>query len=449
PKSTNLKSTNLSNSVGSGGSPVGNTGYLEPELNIPALGHQDPIPMSTYENRTTFRNIEPERFIPVNVTIEYSEFYKNDLWLSSLNQMFDEVDPDVDTFTGIFNPDTGELTNYFPIKPASNKLILYLNKHSYFAEGLTLDVEEWWASDPKYANTGYSRTGETHSWGIQRDTGVTDSIQNELAITHGTGREVALSLTTKYKILPVLEAEFQSGLKINFNDSTTESNVFSRTFYTAQHDKFDVTFDQYKGAPYKWAVYDLMTRTKVNYSRGIHFSELDDYFRNIKNVGLALDMSSNKVTIRNKQYATMAVPIYEETDAIQEPTNLTATQDFQNITITLNWDAVPAEKIDTSETPINDDTVAGYFVYKNGNLAATIHNPNRTSWVDYNVKPGVTNTYYLRSFSNYKHTTHLYNYKKISLQSNVVTQKVELDDAQFSQLVVGCSIPFTLTDNQM
>ncbi|MFS1512800.1 peptidase inhibitor family I36 protein [Chengkuizengella sp. SCS-71B] len=450
---SNLKSFNLSNNVESGTSTVTNSesevGYLEPELNIPALGDRDPVPKTTYDNRTSFRDIEPERYIPVNLNIN-SKYYKNDLLLSELNAALDDKDPFVDTFLGIYNPDTGEVSNYFPIKPTSNKLTLLLNKHSYFAENLTLDVEEWWEVDPKYANSGYSRTGETHIKGIKRDVGVTQSMETSVAMTHGTGVDLSFSEGGKLGT-PIGEMNWEVGVTFNYNFAHTSSRAFSRTMYSSYHDEFTVDFGGlYPKSSYKWAVYDLMTRTKINYSSGDHFDELDDTLKNdIDNLGLTLDMSSYMVTIRNLHYATMAVPIYEQDSAIQEPTDLTATQDFQNITITLNWDAVPADKIDTSETVQNDDTVAGYYIYKNGNLAATIHNPSRTSWVDQNVEVGLTNTYYLKSFSNYKENTHLYYYKKISLPSNVVTEKVELNAAQFKNMVIGCSIPFTLTDNQI
>ncbi|MFS1512801.1 hypothetical protein VQL36_10245 [Chengkuizengella sp. SCS-71B] len=446
PKSTISKSTNLSNVEGGSSSEP----YLEPELNIPAVKATEPLPLKTYENRTSFQGIEPVNYIPVKFKVDRDYFPNNDMMLKVLNDALNDQDPNVITFIGVYDPVTESVTNYFPLN-APDEIILLLNKDSYFAEGLTLDVEEWWETEAgNYGNSGGSPVTKT----INRTFGIQDSKQDSTMITHGTGVDLSLGFKIEKNAM-VIKKTFEFGTTVNYNYSNSSTTAFTRTYHSSRTDSFQVQFGtKYPGTAYKWAVYDLVTRTKVNYSNAPHFSELDDAFKNINNYGLTPDISYTPDVesyhlsdMKNAVYSVVEVPIYDQDNDLSKPNHLTATQDFQNLTITLNWEAVSEDKI-AQESDFNNGKVAGYFVYKNDHLAATIFDPTRTSWTDLNVEPRKENTYYLRSFSNNQYVSTKQFYRQISPNTNVVTETVELDAAEFSRLVVGCSIPFTLTDNQ-
>ncbi|NDI34638.1 peptidase inhibitor family I36 protein [Chengkuizengella sediminis] len=443
-KSTNLKSTNLDNNVESGNS---NSVYVEPDLVIPALKANDPMPIDTYENRTSFRGIEPETYIPVNFIIDSKYFPNNDMMLSVLNDALNDKDPNVDTFIGVYDPVTESVTNYFPMQ-ATNKITLLLNKHSYFAQNLTLDLEEWWA---RGANNYGNSDGVPISKTIERTFGVEDSRQNSVTITHGTGVDINTQNGGKVKV-GIAEINWSVGFTFSYNYTNSNINSFTRTYHSSQKDVFTAHFGtKFPGTQYKWAVYDLVTRTKVNYSNADHFSELDDAFNNIDNYGLTPDMSSYMTEIKNSVYSVVEVPVYEVDPSLEMPQNLTAAQDFKNLTITLNWDAVSEDSVAEAgvDPKENNGKVAGYFVYKNGHLAGTIFDPTRTSWTDLNVEPGKANTYWLRSFSNNEYTITRYFYRQISPPSNTVSETVKLNGAQFKSMVIGCSIPFDWADDQI
>ncbi|NDI34637.1 hypothetical protein [Chengkuizengella sediminis] len=439
--STNLKSMNLNNNVEGGSS---NSVYVEPDLVIPALKANDPMPIDTYENRTSFRGIEPETYIPVNFIVDRKYFPNNDMLLSVLNDALNDKDPNVDTFIGVYDPVTESVTNYFPMN-ASNKITLLLNKHSYFAQNLTIDLEEWWA---RGVNNYGNSDGVPISKTIERTFGVEDSRQNSVTITHGTGVDINTQNGGKVKV-GIAEINWSVGFTFSYNYTNSNTNSFTRTYHSSQKDVFTAHFGtKFPGTQYKWAVYDLVTRTKVNYSNASHFSELDDAFNNIDNYGLTPDMSSYMTEIKNSVYSVVEVPVYEVDPNLEVPQNLTAAQDFKNLTIELTWNSVSDENI-AQDNGVNNGKVAGYFVYKNGYLAGTITDPKRTNWTDLNVEPGKANTYWLRSFSNNEYTSTKSFYRQISPPSNTVTEKVKLNAAELRELVIGCSIPFAWNDNQI
>ncbi|WP_160643486.1 peptidase inhibitor family I36 protein, partial [Chengkuizengella marina] len=75
--------------------------------------------------------------------------------------------------------------------------------------------------------------------------------------------------------------------------------------------------------------------------------------------------------------------------------------------------------------------------------------PTRTQWIDNKIRPDQNNKYFVRSFSLNEFTSIVLKTVQISTPSNIVYSKVELNAAQFRNMVIGCSLPFTWTDDQL
>ncbi|NBI28034.1 hypothetical protein [Chengkuizengella marina] len=453
---SNLKSSNLSKNTASNTGEVGSTaGEVSeemkrslPELNIEGIRSLSDVPQSTYENRTIHHGLLVDRAtsIPVNFSVNKGPYPENEIFLSDLNHALNKKDSNVDTFIGIYNPENGMVTNYFPVNPPDT-LTLLLNKDSYYAQGLTLDVEEWW----EVAKQGDSN-GAKITQSISREIGVDDQKQKSTSITHGTAIGIEWGFKKKSNFL-IGEAEWEFKNSIEYNYSKNQTTSFSRTYHSSVTETFTATFGELiDGHPFVWVVYDLVTQTKVNYAQAQNFKELDDDLRNVKDYGLTPHMSSHMVTIKNSIYSVKEIPIFDEDANLAKPNNLTASPDFQNLTITLNWDPVPADQM--AQSPVDDDKVnngkvAGYYVYKNDVIVATIFDPTRTQWIDNKIRPDQNNRYFVRSFSLNEFTSIVLKRVQISTPSNIVYSKVELNDAQLRNMVIGCSIPFAWTDDQI
>ncbi|NBI31207.1 hypothetical protein, partial [Chengkuizengella marina] len=346
-----------------------------PELNIEGLRSLSDLPTSTYENRTINHGLQVEGVAYIPVDFKVGNAYPSDLFLSELNDALNAKDPFVDTFIGVYNEETKMVSNYFPINPPDT-LTLLLNKNSYYAKGLTLDVEEWWETS-NYGDSNGSKVTQS----ITRTTGVDNETATSAVITHGTEIEVNWSVKAKAEF-GFGAFEWEVGNRYQYNYANTQESSFARTYHSSISETFTASFGELiEGHPYVWAVYDLVTRTKVNYAQAQNFKQLDNDLRNVKDFGLTPHMSSHMVQIYNKIYSTKEIPIFDEDTNLAKPNNLTASPDFQNLTITLNWDPVPADQM--AQSPVDDDKVnngkvAGYYVYKNDVIVATIFDPTRT-----------------------------------------------------------------------
>ncbi|MFS1518884.1 hypothetical protein V1503_20840 [Bacillus sp. SCS-151] len=415
-------------------------GYVEPELIVPALDDNEAFPFDTYENRTIFHGIEPFEYIPINFIVDpgYNDHYYNAEYyeklagesLSVLNNALDKYDPNIDTFRAIYSPDNGLLNSVFPVG-TPREITLLLDKNSYFAEGLTLDVEEWW----ERAAYGNEKTGGPATASFQRSYGLTESQQEMATLTHGFGLGISTEFTSK-----AFAVEFKVGVSLNYNYSDSRSYAFSRTINEANTESFTKPFGTIAGAnPYKWAVYNLVTQSKVNFTQANHFHELSKAFENdLDDYGLRPDKNSYVIKMVNKGYATMEVPIYPEDSLLEVPSNVRVDSSFADLTTTLSWDQT------------SDPNVDGFIVYKNDSIAALIQDPTVTSWLDVNVEPEKNNVYWIKSY----HEDTLFDnrtlYKTVSRPSNEVFGKVELTAASLRDIIqTSCSIPFSWEDDQL
>ncbi|NBI31170.1 hypothetical protein [Chengkuizengella marina] len=419
-----------------------------PELNVEGLRSLDDLPRSTYENRTIHKGLRVDNteYVPVDFLVVEDE-YQSDLMLSELNISLSHLDPFVDTFLGVYNPENGMVSNYFPVNPPS-VITLLLNSESHFAEGLTLDVEEWWETTNLGASNGSPSTAN-----ITREIGINEGQQRSTSITHGVGVGIEWGFTKKSDFL-IAGAEWEFKNSISYNYSNNETTSFSRTYNSSITEAFTVDFGTlFPGHPYIWSIYDLVTHTKVNYAEAENFKALGPALRGSRiSYGLQPYMSSQNVKIYNKTYQTVELPIFEEDLNLEiKPNNLTVSQDFQNLTLTLNWDAVPADQIADPAAPslANNGKVAGYYVYKNGVIAALITDPTRNEWIDTKIKPNQNNSYYVRSYTINEMADIINKVVQISLPSNTVIGRVELNAAQLRDMVIGCSIPFAWDDDQL
>ncbi|NBI31208.1 beta/gamma crystallin-related protein [Chengkuizengella marina] len=412
-------------------------GYLEPPLEIPGLTINQPHPIDTYENRTIFEGIAPVDYIPVNFNVVRDDpyFYEVDYYqelagqsISILNDALNDYDPGVDTFIGVYNPETGLFSSVFP-QGTPEQVTLLLNKHSYFAQGLTLDVEEWW----KRAGHGISRDGTPIDTTVSWQYGLSTTQEDTATLTHGIGAQSSFTIEQA-----PAGVGWSAGVTLSYNFSRTDSYAFSRTINTV--DIFSETFNFGPAtgrAPFRWAVYHIVTQTKVNYSDAHNFSELDDAIDDLDEYGLEADMNSYIIKVDTKTYSVSEIPIYDVDSSLEVPQNLRAKSNFQDLTITLNWDSV------------RDPNVEGFLVYKNDNIAQVITDSSRTSWIDVNVEPEVGNVYWIKSYRNDDEEIDArLQHKIVSLPSNTITEEVALTAATFRNLAVGCDIPIALMDSQ-
>ncbi|MEI5907922.1 hypothetical protein WAK64_12735 [Bacillus spongiae] len=418
-----------------------NNGYVEPDLFVPALEENEAFPVDTYENRTIFHGIDPEQYIPINFIVDAGKrdhYYNADYYeelagqpLSVLNNALDKYDPDIDTFRAVYSPSSGLLNSTFPLG-TPQEITLLLDKNSYFAEGLTLDIEEWWERD-RY---GIEKTGGTTNVSYDRSWGLSEEQQEEAALTHGFG----LGTSFEYTNDTLIAGEFTVGVTLEYTYEDSRTFAFARSVEESNSRALDKTFGEKAGSsPYKWAVYNLVTQSKVNYNSGKNFHELTKAFENdLDDYGLRPDKNSYNVQMVNEIYATMEVPMYEKDPNLEVPTNVQADSSFKELTTNLSWD------------PVSDPNVHGYIVYKNDSVAAYIQDPTVTSWLDVNVEPNKSNEYWIESY----HESNLFNsetlYKTVSLQSEKVDETVELNAASLKDIVqTTCSIPFSWEDDQL
>ncbi|NBI31209.1 fibronectin type III domain-containing protein [Chengkuizengella marina] len=414
------------------------SGYVEPDLVVPALEENEAFQFDTYENRTTFQGIDPVDYIPINFIVDpgfNDHYYNADYYeelsgqhISILNQALNDYDPGIDTFLAIYSPDIGLLNSTFPLG-TPGEITLLLNKHSYFAQGLTLDVEEWW----ELARYGNAKTGGPSHVSFQRSYGLIESQQETATLTHGFGVETSF----EYQNQP-LGVGWSAGINLSYNFADTRSYAFTRTVQASTTETFTFDFGTIAGAnPYKWAVYNLVTQTKVNYSNAHNYSQLGDAFENLDDYGLRPDMNSYIVKMVNQTYATMEVPIYQVDVSLEAPQNVVANSDFRNLTTTLSWD------------PVTDPDVEGFIVYKNDSIDGIIFDPSRTSWIDAEVEPEKSNVYWIKSFREDFFFDTRTIFKTVSLASNTVVEEVALTSGNFGKMILGCSIPFAWEDDQI
>ncbi|NDI35838.1 hypothetical protein [Chengkuizengella sediminis] len=422
--------------------------YTEPELVVPALEATDEYPVDTYEDRTIFEGIAPWEYIPVNFDINTnisgatdhyynSEYYHNlsGKDISVLNNLLNDYDPFIDTFKGIYDPTTKQILSAFPMHGEGGdqipqQLTLLLDRNSYFAEGLTLDVEEWW----ERIATGYSENGDAVTYSETREFGLDTTQQEQAIITHGFGLDIENQVRVGSEF-----TGWTGSITLSYEYSDQRQFAFSRTYHTANTETKTYEFGLPGGNAYKWAVYQLVTQTKVNYSDGHNFDELDDAFRDEDDYGLRPDMNSYIIKMVNQKTINSSRPIYPVDTGLAVPNILENTSDVNNLTTTLTWRSA-------ADAP----NVEGILVYKNDSLAATILDKTVTSWTDVNVEPGINNTYYIKFFYssnlNYGQTE----YFVVSLPSNTVIEGIDLTSpATVLDIVVGCSIPMEWTDNQI
>ncbi|MFS1511622.1 hypothetical protein VQL36_04190 [Chengkuizengella sp. SCS-71B] len=423
-----------------------------PELEVGGVGGLGELPDSTYENRKIHRDVLPsnefgQSYIPINFKVDGKNYPAGEIFLSELNNALNIKDPNVDTFLGIYNPETQMVSNYFPVNPPST-LTLLLNSKSYFAEDLTLDVEEWWQK----VRSGQSLNGTPANIGTDKTIGVSDTMARAVTMTHGGGVDLSWSQGGKLDT-PIGEMNWEFGITFNYNFSHSQENSFSRTYHSNITESIVWNFGNlFNGDPYIWGVYDLVTQTSVNYSKAKNLKELDGVLRSVRNFGLIPEMSSHSVRINNSVFSAVEIPIHAIDQNLAKPTALTANPDFQNLTVELNWDAVPVDEMAnpaaTGPTE-NNGKVAGYYLYKNDVIVAKIHDPNTTQWVDTKVRPEKNNKYYLKSFSLNSSTSTVQKNIELSTLSNIVYAKVELNSANFKEMVIGCSLPFAWEDDQL
>ncbi|NDI34635.1 beta/gamma crystallin family protein [Chengkuizengella sediminis] len=427
-----------------GASDLSSNEYEHPDLNIPAFTGNEVFPDDTYESRSIYRGIEPWEYIPVNFDIfmdgANGHYYNSDYYeglegkpLSELNNALNEYDPFIDTFKSIYDPGTHQFLDVFPLMgDTPEQLTLLLDKNSYFAEGLTLDVEEWWDLTQQDGRIG---GGET-TYSIRQEWGLTESQQESALLTHGFGVDIG----AEYRVGdPISGTGWSASIDLSYEYSDARGYAFTRTVESARTEDISYTFGQFSGQnDYKWAVYGLVTRTKVNYTSGLHFSELDNVFvEDLDDYGLRPDMNSYVTQMENSMHIAVERPIYQVDPGLERPQNLVAKSDFRDLTTTLSWDQV------------TDPNVEGFAVYKNDMVALYITDPTRTSWIDTEVEPDKNNTYYVKSIK----TDYFFDirrpYTTLSLSSNVVSVRTELTAPIFRAMTVGCSIPFVWTDDQI
>ncbi|NDI36876.1 peptidase inhibitor family I36 protein [Chengkuizengella sediminis] len=421
-----------------------NDGYVAPHLEVPALEADQAFPFDTYENRTIFQGIDPVEYVPVNFDIftgNNDHYYNSDYYenlsgesISVLNTALNEYDPDIDTFKAIYNPATQQFIYEFPpMDDTPEQLTLLLDKNSYFAQNLTLDVEEWW----ELAREGYQATGGPAHVSFDRSYGLSTAEQEQAVLTHGFGVETGVEYRSSVTEVGV-ETGWTASLTLSYNYSDSRSYAFTRTVQSNTSENFTADFGSSSGEnSYKWAVYNLVTQTKVNYSNAPNFSELSIAFLLLDDYGLRPDMNSYIVKMTNQTYATMEVPIFPVDASLEAPQNLKAKSDFRNLTTTLSWDQV------------TDPNVEGFLVYKNDSIAGVIFDPSGTSWIDANIEPEKANMYWVRSFRNDNVFDTRIFYKTVSLPSNTVTETVSLTAASFRNMAIGCSIPINLSNQQI
>ncbi|NDI34049.1 beta/gamma crystallin family protein [Chengkuizengella sediminis] len=419
--------------------------YKLPPLIVPATEMEDAYPDSTYQSRTIYPGVVPERFdnIPVRVKIgtgeydgENNQFYNSEFYedlagrdISHLNAMISDegYDIGVSTFLGIFDPTNNAIVTTFPLQgDVPEGIILLLNKESHFAEGLTLDIEEWW----QLARAGIAPDGTASTLSIGMEYGLSTEQTESAVITHGFGTEAKLEYENQLAGITV-------GATLSYNYADERTYAISRTYHAATTETVSFEFGYSGGNAYKWGVYNLVTNVKVNYNSGVNFGKLDDVFDNdLDDVGLTTEKNTYFIQMVNKLHASVSTPVYDVDTTLAVP-QITATPDFGNLTTTISWN------------PVTDSNVEGFFVYKNDSIAATILDPTVTSWTDVNVKPEESNTYKLRSFRQDNLYTIVVLYYTVSNYSNEQVVTLDLTSPEdVREFAVGCSIPLEWTDSQ-
>ncbi|NDI34633.1 hypothetical protein [Chengkuizengella sediminis] len=407
--------------------------YLLPELEEPAMiSNQEPFPENTYETRTIYEGLSAAEtnYIPVNFIVDsgdqnnyYSPEYFSNLAnqnISFLNTALNEYEtPGVDTFVAAYHPNTETLHSSFPAE-APNQITLLLNHNSRFAQGLTLDVEEWWRKDDE----GTKDNGGTARIEYWSQIGLTVQEQQMAALTHGSG----VTHNVNYGAT-AFGLNFGGGHQFEYTSSSTNQTMFSRTVSEQETVRkiFELGADNTQD--YRYAIYKLITRVKVNYADAPYFSELQQAMDNIDDFGLRLDMNSYIQEMATPVYHDMTIPIVPERPDFDVPQLAVYNVDYGALTAELRW------------TQSSNVDLQGYLVYKNDAIVEVIRDPSRTSWIDRRVVPGEVTDYYVRTFRS-DTIDGEEDTKIVSEESNRVSITAEVTPAMLGDLVVGCSIPF-------
>ncbi|NBI28046.1 hypothetical protein [Chengkuizengella marina] len=440
---TQLKSTLVTGSTWSG---------IIPELHFPSNTNSH-LPDDTYDNRTIYKGLDPEDFVPVLLTIDNRDYYESQLAgesLSKLNDKFDEWDPNLDTFIGIYRTTPDTIVDEF-VSGVTN-ITLMMNKDSYFARGVTVDVEEWLVK-----NAG-SRTSAQDTFSYNVRFGLSEGQQQDVSLT--TGFKGSNTTTLGFE-LHGLSASRSFTFEISQSEST--STGWSRNITTEDSQTRSATFGRnipHLYSEYNWGVYQLESRLKMNYSTSNTFHELDDVFLNDINwLGLVLKKKSyvenitfdNFVYGRNEEVSVVPQEYVEEqleesfgsdhAEPIEIPVGVTVTALTNDGSVEIAWNEV------------DDDRVSGYYILKDGEVLTRISERNETSWKDYGIKPNTRSEYQVASYIEIDQTygSNTIQHNKIDLVSSLSDEvsvilpinKVSLNDP----VIDSCSFTFSWEDD--
>ncbi|MDP5273906.1 hypothetical protein [Chengkuizengella axinellae] len=423
-----------------------------PELHFPSNTNSH-LPDDTYNNRTIYKGLDPEDFVPVLLTVNNRDYYESQLAgepLTKLNDKLDEWDPNLDTFIGIYRTTPDTIVHEFA--SGVSNITLMMNKDSYFARGVTVEVEEWLEK-----NAG-SRTAAQDTFSYSVSYGLTKGQQQDVSLT--TGFKGSNTTTLGFE-LDGLSASTSFTFEISQSEST--STGWSRNITTSDSQTRSATFGRnipHLYGEYDWGVYQLQSRLKMNYTTSGTFHELDDVFLNDINwLGLVLKKKSyveniafdNLVYGRNEEVSVVPQQFVEEqlavafgenhAEPIEIPSGITVTALTNDGSVEIGWNEV------------DDGRVSGYYILKDGEVLTRISGKNETSWQDYGIKPNKESEYQVASYIEIDQT-----YGSNTVQHNKMDLVSDLSDEVSVILPINsihlnepdmnsCSFTFTWEDN--
>ncbi|MFS1514732.1 hypothetical protein VQL36_20315 [Chengkuizengella sp. SCS-71B] len=397
---------------------------------LPLNSYEEGFPSNTYNSRTTLQGLDHVDFIPVKFKVEDSEYatYLDTEDLFKINDRLNKKDPSIDTFIGIYDPDTGNVVQTFPPNPPDT-LILLLNKNSYYAQGITVKVENWW----DLYTQDFATHGGRSQYRFMETRGITEGYSLEL------GWSVGLEAAVKTQM-------FGSGttftLSVGHQGSRTWEQTLTQSTSLSKHFNFGEISG---GTPYVFGLYEWITRYYTNYNTSYNFVELGqdiDYFIHQE------DVQDFNMTYQTGTLAAVEIPEQPAIDpSLPIVHDFSATGYRDQVSVTLKWDTLV-------EGDLN--RIDGYKIFKevpggadhliaivDKNSSDLIISQGKTKWKDYGIRPNSYNTnYYVRTYKDDPVLGNKMSNKSLIDPANLKVNRV----VNFTSVQGSCGINFSWTD---